>query len=273
VKVTILGSGPAGLMAAHAATKLGHDVNILSATLARSRIFGAMYLHEPIPDITEPEDKLKITVIKSGTREGYAQNVYGRPNAEVSWDKFEPGETVGWDLNKTYNRLWEKYAPKIQPMLITTEILRARIFSQDIIFSSIPAHSICEWDHVFDKQDIWIQHGFGNRRLIRGVDRDDDIMYYNGIPPDGSVNDTIGYDWYRFSQIKGYQSWEYSRPSVSPFAPHLSAYQVSRGFKPTRTDCDCFPNIIRIGRYGKWQRGVLTHHAYEDTYNALLKLQ
>jgi hypothetical protein len=28
-------------------------------------------------------------------------------------------------------------------------------------------------------------------------------------------------------------------------------------------ECDCHPEIIRMGRYGEWTKGVLVHHVFE----------
>jgi len=34
--------------------------------------------------------------------------------------------------------------------------------------------------------------------------------------------------------------------------------------KPIRTSCRCFPDVHRMGRYGKWKKGVLSHEAWEE---------
>ena len=39
--------------------------------------------------------------------------------------------------------------------------------------------------------------------------------------------------------------------------------------KPIATNCDCFPNVIRAGRFGTWKKGVLTHDAMFNTLREL----
>src|SRR5436853_355407 len=77
----------------------GHQPMIFSERV-RSRMFGAMYLHRPIPGIHHEDDPPDFTldITKYGTREGYARNVYGDPTADCSWDVIEEGETPAWDL-------------------------------------------------------------------------------------------------------------------------------------------------------------------------------
>ena len=89
--------------------------------------------------------------------------------------------------------------------------------------------------HRFHFQDIWIERmvGVGNRN----------IMHYNGWTPDGKYGEK-GPPWYRFSQIRGLRSWEYSEP--------IGGKDVVKGFKPIETGCDCWPKILKVGRFGAW---------------------
>src|SRR5262245_4664497 len=115
MKVAIFGCGPSGLIAAHAAATLGHDVAIFSRKKF-SKTFGAMYLHEPIHRVSPRDPEMEIRIIKFGSRQGYAANVYGDPNAEVSWDKFHNGSSPGWDLAEAYRKLWALYEGLIVDM-------------------------------------------------------------------------------------------------------------------------------------------------------------
>jgi hypothetical protein len=92
------------------------------------------------------------------------------------------------------------------------------------------------------------------------------MMVYNGLPPTGVPS------WYRYSLIRDYQSWEFSsrHPSNYLEAQRVAeGLQVSEGFKPLYTDCDCHPEIVRLGRFGKWNKNVFTHHAYREVTDAL----
>ncbi len=246
--VAILGCGPAGLLAAHAAIMRGHYVRIYSRKV-RSQMFGAMYLHRPIPNLTDAAMKFEIDVVKRGTREGYAKKVYGDENAPVSWDKFEDGVVPAWSLVAAYERLWIAYAQLIVDIDISQKTLIPIGLNHDIIYSTIPAPFLCvDPSHIFERQAMWVVHG----QLTTNINR----MVYNGRPEER---------WYRWSLIRGYRSWEYT---VDPRGKPPGT-TISNGFKPIRTDCDCYPGIRRLGRYGKWDKHQLTHHGYEEVYDAL----
>lgn len=272
-QVAILGSGPAGLLAALACEQNGQEPVIFSKG-DKSPMFGAMYLHEPIPgltgDILEPDST--ISVIKQGTREGYAENVYGDPNAPCSWDSIPGGDTPAWNLHKAYDKLWERYGPTIRRQTLDADSATVISRGFKLTLCSVPAPVICfrPYTHRFEKQSIWVVHGPG-KALIKDVN-DHDIMYYNGT----TIRDG-GFHWYRFSQINQYQAWEYSYPHEDHLTEEEANWgrELSEGIKPLTTTCNCFidnPRFVRIGRFGKWTKGVLTHHAYADATEAIRAL-
>ena len=60
MKVAVLGCGPAGLFACHAAVRGGAEVDVYSQK-KRSEIGGAQYLHQHVPDVTGTEPEAMIT--------------------------------------------------------------------------------------------------------------------------------------------------------------------------------------------------------------------
>jgi hypothetical protein len=42
--------------------------------------------------------------------------------------------------------------------------------------------------------------------------------------------------------------------------------------KPISTDCDCYPHVLRTGRFGAWKNEVWVDTAYWDTYTALASM-
>ena len=260
MKVAILGCGPAGLIAAHAAVESGHDVSIFSLK-SKSRTFGAQYLHEPIYGVSPETPEMEIHVVKLGTKEGYALNVYGSRDADVSWDKFEDGPTPGWDLAAAYDKLWALYEGLVIHKPLTMPVIRSIEILHDVVFSTIPAKILCEvWEHEFVAQPIWVLHG------PTSEPQQWNVMYYNGLPLNGFGS------WYRYSVIRGYQSWEYSPKQVPRYlegTPVMKGLQIIDGLKPLYTDCDCRPNIIRLGRFGKWNKHAFTHHSWNEVIRAL----
>ena len=65
--------------------------------------------------------------------------------------------------------------------------------------------------------------------------------------------------WYRSARIQGWATveWPHSvRPPVNPL------WEV---VKPLKHNCTCHPDVHRMGRYGKWTKGVLSHEAFYET--------
>lgn len=268
-EVAIIGCGPAGLLAAHAVAEVGHKPVIYSMR-RQSQIFGAQYLHRAIPGITPEQPELTIEVIKNGTSEGYRRNVYGDRDVSVSWDKYQDGEVQGWDMSRAYEALWRKYSAGMYNVAILSDNIKYLLAQYQLVFTTMPAPVACRTGgHTFDRCPIWVLHGpMDEHRLLR----DTHLMYYNGFPPDASVGDIVGPDWYRYSQINGYQSWEYSK---KPKGVWREGRTISEGFKPLATNCDCwkgYDNLWPLGRFGKWKKETLTHHAYEEAQYALLQM-
>jgi len=270
VRVAILGSGPAGLLAAFAAHQQGNIVTIFSEG-SRSDIFGAQYLHRAIPQLTNENPDMTIDIAKVGTQQGYAKLVYGDRNAPVSWEHFEPGTIPAWDLRTVYANLWTMYEHLIVPGNVNWPDAARIAEDHDMTFSTIPMRHLCNRNgHKFPHINIWV---LVQPPWMEKWDSGLHIMYYNGYPPDGSEGGWIGYDWYRFSKINGWSAWEYTKP-IDPETDLWGDRYIVQGMKPMGTDCTCaeFLGITPIGRWGKWERGVLTHHAYEAVTDALLKV-
>lgn len=253
MRVAILGCGPAGLMAAHAVTLLGHEPVIISKK-EPSKMFGAMYLHKPIYGVNAPKPDFHLDVMKAGTAAEYAEKVYGNPGHPVSFDMYETGEVPGWDLAATYERLWDTYSDLIQD----TELLPGDItdisFDFALVLSTVPAQVLCHLNsvHEFEYKKIWVVHGIDNEAPLL---HDSWTLYYMG---------DLTVDWYRYTQLGKYQAWEHAT-DPSELDIRTPPYELTTGVKPLWNNCDCpQSNVRRLGRFGKWQKNVLTHHAFEE---------
>jgi hypothetical protein len=256
--IVIIGAGPAGLMAAHAVVEAGHNPYII-APVKKSKIFGAMFLHRAIPGITPDEPEMKIHVKKRGTREGYADKVYGDPTHPVSWDKFQKGSIPAWSLERAYFKLWAMYSGFIHPGEVKHWETRRLTDNYPLVFCTAPKPILCRGNHEFRGQSIWV--------IVEQADNTGWYeMEYNGQEIQG---------WYRYSKINGYHAWEYSgEPGKGELEIQASikGREVVTGLKPLGNDCDCHPDLWTLGRFGKWQKDVLTHHAYEEATRALQSL-
>lgn len=260
MRVAILGCGPAGLLAAHAAVERGHQATIFSL-LAKSPIPGAQYVHEPIPGITREEPDGMLTYLKMGTREGYAEKLYGDRDAPVSWDRFKEGEHPAWSMEFAYERLWQLYVERTYEAI---ELFDVRIDADDIdrmannkfavVLSSIPAKALCyNTEHRFQGQRVFI----ANHPVVYSPE----LIIYSGRPRDS---------WYRSSTIFGHTSTEWPE-SRKPESIH-----GWRGEKPISTDCDCHlehASFFRIGRFGQWEKQVLVSDAYHRAHAVMREIE
>src|SRR5690554_4457255 len=253
--VLVLGCGPSGLLAAHAAQLAGHEVDVVSDK-KKSRLGGAQYLHHPIPELTPSEPQGRLSVLSMGTKEGYAKKVYGSSQAEVSWDLYVGEEPIDiWDMVDMYDVLWDRWESSISQDVITepTDVLQL-LDVYDKVISTIPAPALC-WkkeEHSFLRQDIYIIPRFPY------TDSGKDVIIYNGNPAD---------PWYRASSIFGrgmieYSAWSWGIPNNEKNGMWVK--------KPLKTNCDCFEgSVIKVGRYGKWHKGDLVTDVFDEVYDVL----
>ena len=271
LKIAILGCGPAGLFAAHAAAQAGADFTIFSKP-RKSFMRGAQYLHKPIPGLSG--DSFDVTYELWGSVEGYRRKVYGEMEDILVSPETLIGTSPAWDIREAYDNAWDRYADPadgsrfIVPADFETGhdgvFLDMMSGDYDLVISSIPAWLLCRNpEHSFDSKEVWATEGLkrpmemGFQVAGTGVMRDN-LVVCSGDPDDW---------WYRQSRIHGWENTEFPidhKPSERP------GVRVHKVVKPVRTNCDCHKDIVRIGRYGKWQKGILTHHAYEDAVTAIV---
>lgn len=261
-KVLILGCGPAGLIAARTAQLCGAQPTIYSHKV-KSPIFGAQWIHEPLPGITSEESHGTLQFITMGTAEGFAEKIFGDRSHGSSWHiaEAEPYRPI-WDLRTTYDVLWENlYNHIVHKDLDCEEVARLDADSWDAVFNCIPLWNICrryrkrtiepilpieEPAHRFDKYKVLI-------RPSHPTETKQNVVIYNGREED---------EWFRTSKIFGVDGgYEY------PITATVADATMIR--KPQSTNCDCFPHIIRVGRYGAWDMEQMTNDAYTIVKNVL----
>lgn len=240
MKIAVLGCGPTGLLAAHAVELAGHEVQVISNRV-KSKIAGAMYIHRPIPDLTSPQPEATVRFEKEGHKQGYARKVYGNSWARCSWDHFPEGELGIWSMERAYNALWDRFESDIDGAQLGTDDIPYLVEDYDQVISSVPAPAICEGGHTFPSQTIHIRSS---------QEPGPNVITYNGDPC---------CPWYRRSRLFGTHSMEFGH-QVSGSYP---------GVKPLGTDCGCHPKVLRVGRFGKWEKGVLVHHAFQEVLSAI----
>jgi hypothetical protein len=271
--VVVLGAGPAGLLAAHAANSRGHDVTVLSAPdlsgkPKRSELHGCQYLHRSIPEITYSVDGELVDYQLDGPTDGYRRKVYGDGyTGPVSPDEFGPEERhYAWDLRTAYNKLWNIWRPSIFPFEATPgNVVGLKEDKNNIILCTIPAPALCQdmENHKFPSREVWAMGSTDphHARLRALPYRAPDMtVQCNGWRDTG---------WYRAATVFGYSTLEWPGGKKPPISG------VARVSKPLSTDCTCNVNVgnaarwYRLGRFGQWRKGVLVHQAYFETIEVL----
>jgi hypothetical protein len=247
-KIAVLGCGPSGLFAAHALIGMGHEVRIFSKK-RKSEMFGAQYLHAPIAGLTDGMIPIELEYKLIGTVEGYREKVYGRQQVQVSPEALEESHQA-WDIREAYGRAWNLYAdlitnvPDIGPALLGRTPV-------DLIVSSLPAKAICkDMEHRFSSQEVWAIGDAPERGIFNPI----------SVASGGQVilNGERDTGWYRTSNVFFHGTTEWPGGRKPPIEG------VAKVEKPISTDCNCHPNVLRVGRYGRWTKGVLSHEAYYD---------
>lgn len=258
-KVAILGCGPAGLLAAHACALAGVEFVIFSRKVP-SKLYGAQFLNEPIPNIPAPQQRIHISL--HGTLNGYRKKVYGPEYVgPVSPQEFV-GMRTAYDIRTVYRVLWEMYSETIVEVEFNRDNYgewTERLIAEDVdVFCSLPTKGLC----------VNPEHSFDSRAIYAIGDAPDlDIRCPIRVPPGDFVYSGQSWSgWYRAANIFDHCSVEWpARKGLKK--PPLS--NVTTVHKPLSTDCTCFPAVHRIGRYGEWKKGVLSHSAFGKMTNFL----
>jgi hypothetical protein len=243
------------MFAAHAAAQHNWcEVTVLSDAPAPTVQRGAQYLHKPIPNLSNLQPDGWVTYIKLGAQEGYAERVYGKRDAPVSWSHYENGQHRTWNLRRTYKRAWDRYKHLIRVVApLDHKDIEFIDMNADLVINTIPltkfmdpSDSPAQYGAV--SQPVWI------RSWSEHYPHSGDVIVYNGKSLDRPAS-----PWYRFSRLYGWCAYEYSTPPDA-------ALQAVRVEKPLTIESKPVPSHwLCLGRYGAWDKAQLTHDAYYRT--------
>jgi hypothetical protein len=198
-----------------------------------------------------------------GDEATYQRKVYGdvseldrlsRPPF-VSFKNVKDGmEQNAWNLRGVYDKLWHLFCNDINVDKVDDKWLDDHSSDFDLVISTIPAPAICR-----RRPGATEEEGVGHRFTYQAIN----VAMPCGIA-DNLPDDTVVYEgsdeasWYRASKIFGITSVEWR----DTLHPPLETRTLS---KPIATNCDCHPTVLKTGRFGRWQKGILTHDAFVDT--------
>jgi hypothetical protein len=250
-RAAVLGCGPAGMFAAHALVEKGWEVHVFSKR-RRSEMFGAQYLHMPIPGLDGSMDPSEVLYEVWGTDAQYAEKVYGTAKVPFVSTARLRGQHQAWDIRRAYYDAYARYEPLI---VDDPDIDGNRVGDEvkgqhwDLIVSTIPAPDICiNPSHLFRVQEAWAIGDAPERGIVCPVSQPPMTVACNGIAAPA---------WYRSANVFGYQTAEWP----SWHRPPLRDIAAIR--KPIDTDCNCWEgDVVKVGRFGSWSKGELSHQAY-----------
>lgn len=266
IKVAVLGCGPAGLFAAHAATMGEAEVTIFSKA-RKSYMRGAQYLHRPIPGLSG--DPFAVEYALKGTVDGYRTKVYGDVGDVLVSPETLVGTAQAWDIREAYDAAWNLYGNKVVDVDFSTMgdremFLQVLIQSNDLVISTIPAPALClrPSEHRFYSQKVWVTE---NLKSLGEFEYDaEGVLIDNLVVCSGDPDDW----WYRQSRIHGWENTEFPHDKKPNFPGKVHELE-----KPLRHTCNCHPRIVPAGRFGVWRKGVLSHEAFFQTAEEIVAIE
>lgn len=258
MQVAVIGCGPAGLAAAHAAAGLASEVTIWAPPV-RSPQRGPLLLQRPIPGITtdHPDGYIRQIVI-GGSILDYRYKLYGDINISIQGNILRPGYHC-WDHIAAYDRMWAMYMDTPGRMLyhhIDEYISPKRLYGihdkYDLVVNTAPLMKLCVRGHKFTFKQVDITMGYSY------PDQPEDTIIFNAGDK---------YDWVRSSRVLGNSCTEWL---IGTAPPVLEPFTIR---KPISHDCNCFPRVLGTGRFGAWRNETWVDTAYYAARDAIISMQ
>lgn len=254
-KAIILGTDLPALLAGHAATISGRDVYFVpDSGSAQPAPGGLDFLARPIP-LTEAT-AVPIAVEHKGEAMQFFEKVrgggLGRP-VNMPFDGMDG--LIVWNPADVYEQLLQMYGrfflegpvDGVDPEFISLLDPEAQLIS------SVQSTAMCNqaesdaphsysWAGTARKSAG--ESGVGHKILLSG-DLDDPWIMQGGT---------------FFGPWKVYPAGK---------TPPVSADKLVQDYIPLKTNCDCWPGMLRVGRAATWESGYQLHHAFYDTMQLL----
>jgi|SRR5579859_15174 len=256
MKVIVVGCGPAGLAAAHAAVGLGADVEIL-APAVKTEQRGPLLMQRPIPGInTDHPDGTIHQIVIGGSILDYRYKLYADVNIGINGDILQPYYHA-WRHGETYDRLWDLYSELITPHVVKPRELFRLHEQADLVVSTANAQNMCFAGRIL----LGEPHSFTSKEVAVTPSTS-----YPDQPPDTIIfNADPDAPWVRSSLVFGVPVTEWLVDKAPKDAVIIR--------KPIRTNCKCYPHVLRTGRFGAWKNETWVDTAYWDTYGAIKSMQ
>lgn len=249
--VVVFGNGLDALLAVHAASVLGHDVVIYSDPELHD-MTGPQMLLAPIPMI--PQKCASLSVFQHGDPDDFMHkliNQNGAGRGPEAYDRDIDGRMI-WDAAETYQWLLETYGRfcVIVPDGIDNKAIRTIMatIEPDVAISGIDRDDLCsDPNHSFAAANVV---------TMATAPQTGNLIKISGHPDDS---------WAMESHLFGDSIRHYGAHKHPPVSPEkLQGYIIPQGYQ-----CDCLPDLDRVGRLGAWDHKWPAHHSFYYTFQLL----
>lgn len=251
--VAVLGAGPAGIFAALAALNNGCRVTIYSVVWQRPspEAAGVFVLHDSMDLPLEPFAVREIAV--GGTAKDYARKVYGDEAVPTS---FHPGNAMGtyYSGKSAIQFAWDIVSISVEyrERTITAADLGTLAGQHKLVVSTVPL-PILFTSRYWPYAEAFVKQS-------KAPEGESFILQH--------ANPSVPF--YRCSAVDGTFTMEFppkydddpSLHKVRKVMPHDNEQFLAH-------IREALPNVVFTGRFGAWDKGKLSHHAFDDTVAAI----
>ena len=263
MRVSVFGAGPSGMMAAWAAIQWGADVRIYDKnpeTVGIGQNHGVFAMWDNCDLFLTQQQLVKIGIIgghglnEEQVEQAYATKVYDNPGVATSIkDYINVSHQNCYNHAEAYQQILEILGKdkihkfEYKPNAPLDNYIDLGAYYSDVVICTIPADVVFP-DEIWPYQNAYIQHSPAGSM-------NEAFMIYN-------VNHYI--PWYRCSAILGSFSMEYANYRSDSKA----TVKVKKVLPPPKTPAELSQGrVICTGRYGAWDKNMLT----EDVYYHVLR--
>lgn len=248
IKYHILGAGIAGLLAAKAVEDSGAEAVLYDKNQGVSTVLGLHYLHKDC-GIEDLEKVILYNLVLHDENDEAPPYVQYSNKTAVPIDnsvKDLPLKVEAFNMQDAYMRLTERFQHQIVKRDVDRAFVDDLLLDGNKVISSIPLPILVK-NGDYKSKIVFAHEGKPHALGLASI-RHNIVVY----------NTDRKYPWYRYSRVNGYE-WTETLLNGQFKIKKVMGCNVKSFNK----------NLLLVGRYGKWQRGVLAHEAYYDTKEAI----
>lgn len=262
MKVTIIGAGMTGLLAAKACIDCGIMPQVISATKPHPG-HGVRYLHDACGLPINPIE-IETAFVGYGSQFMRWDNADQRAMAQLYAMKTGASQTNN-SIHRSVKTVeaynWMEAWGLLQGLRITEDNVEPRDMrmlsrGNDLVINTAPLNKV--YPHAKSQclsREMYISDISPHPNSPSWAKSPDNIIVYNVNSDD---------DWTRYSRVDGVEQTEYLKP-VECSHTVVKVDGKAKFYNHQQ-------NVLLIGRYGKWDSTYMAHMAYYDTLSRLSKM-